>query len=206
MSTISIHRALTLIAKSNETLATAIAQGIFISTVQGQASRRPVDSTFKTEAELTARIQSDTDKVDSLFNLIAKLKTAIAAKNLETKVNFSGREVSVTELLAIKSTLSQRKHYLTAVRNQSTRANNLVEQKQQDYQRQVSNVQTSSESIALQKQFENFNIVEIITANKESAAAKLKRLQDENEFLINELDYTLSEINLSTFINIDEDL
>ena len=204
MATISIHRALTLIAKSNETLATAIARGIFVGTVQGSL-RRPTDTSFKQESELVARIQSDTDKVESLLNLIAKLKTAVAAKNLETKVTFDGREVSVTELLAIKSTLSQRQHYLTAVRQQAQRANLLAEKQQQENNRTVGSA-TGTDAATVLRQLELLNAVEAITASKDSAATVIQRLQEQNEFLINEVDYTLSEINLSTYIDLDVDI
>ena len=204
MATISIHRALTLISKSNETLAVAIARGTFVSTVQG-VLRRPTDSSFKTELELVTRIQSDTDKVESLLNLIAKLKAAVASKNLETKVQFDGREVSITELLAIKSTLSQRQQYLNAVRQQSQRANLVAEKQQQENNRTVGSA-TGADAATVLKQLEQLNAVEVITANKESAAMKIQRLQEQNEFLVNELDYTLSEINLSTYIDIDSDI
>ena len=204
MATISIHRALTLISKSNETLAVAIARGTFVSTVQG-VLRRPTDSSFKTELELVTRIQSDTDKVESLLNLIAKLKAAVASKNLETKVQFDGREVSITELLAIKATLSQRQQYLNAVRQQSQRANLVAEKQQQENNRTVGSA-TNADAATVLKQLEQLNAVEVITANKESAAMKIQRLQEQNEFLVNELDYTLSEINLSTYIDIDADI
>lgn len=204
MATISIHRALTLISKSNETLSSAISRGMFVSTVQG-VLRRPTDSSFKTELELVTRIQSDTDKVESLLNLIAKLKAAVAAKNLETKVQFDGREVSVTELLAIKATLSQRQQYLNAVRQQSQRANLVAEKQQQENNRTVGSA-TGADAATVLKQLEQLNAVEVITANKESAAMKIQRLQEQNEFLVNELDYTLSEINLSTYIDIDADI
>ena len=204
MATISIHRALTLISKSNETLSSAISRGMFVSTVQG-VLRRPTDSSFKTELELVTRIQSDTDKVESLLNLIAKLKAAVAAKNLETKVQFDGREVSVTELLAIKSTLSQRQQYLNTVRQQSQRSNLVAEKQQQENNRTVGSA-TGADAATVLKQLEQLNAVEVITANKESAAMKIQRLQEQNEFLVNELDYTLSEINLSTYIDIDADI
>ena len=204
MATISIHRALTLISKSNETLSSAISRGMFVSTVQG-VLRRPTDASFKTELELVTRIQSDTDKVESLLNLIAKLKAAVAAKNLETKVQFDGREVSVTELLAIKSTLSQRQQYLNTVRQQSQRSNLIAEKQQQENNRTVGSA-TGSDAATVLKQLEQLNAVEVITANKESAAMKIQRLQEQNEFLVNELDYTLSEINLSTYIDIDADI
>ena len=204
MATISIHRALTLISKSNETLSSAISRGMFVSTVQG-VLRRPTDSYFKTELELVTRIQSDTDKVESLLNLIAKLKAAVASKNLETKVQFDGREVSITELLAIKATLSQRQQYLNAVRQQSQRANLVAEKQQQENNRTVGSA-TGADAATVLKQLEQLNAVEVITANKESAAMKIQRLQEQNEFLVNELDYTLSEINLSTYIDIDADI
>ena len=204
MATISIHRALTLISKSNETLSSAISRGMFVSTVQG-VLRRPTDSSFKTELELVTRIQSDTDKVESLLNLIAKLKAAVASKNLETKVQFDGREVSITELLAIKATLSQRQQYLNAVRQQSQRANLVAEKQQQENNRTVGSA-TGADAATVLKQLEQLNAVEVITANKESAAMKIQRLQEQNEFLVNELDYTLSEINLSTYIDIDSDI
>ena len=204
MATISIHRALTLISKSNETLSSAISRGMFVSTVQG-VLRRPTDASFKTELELVTRIQSDTDKVESLLNLIAKLKAAVAAKNLETKVQFDGREVSVTELLAIKSTLSQRQQYLNTVRQQSQRSNLIAEKQQQENNRTVGSA-TGADAATVLKQLEQLNAVEVITANKESAAMKIQRLQEQNEFLVNELDYTLSEINLSTYIDIDADI
>lgn len=204
MATISIHRALTLISKSNETLSSAISRGMFVSTVQG-VLRRPTDSSFKTELELVTRIQSDTDKVESLLNLIAKLKAAVASKNLETKVQFDGREVSITELLAIKATLSQRQQYLNAVRQQSQRANLVAEKQQQENNRTVGSA-TGADAATVLKQLEQLNAVEVITANKESAAMKIQRLQEQNEFLVNELDYTLSEINLSTYIDIDADI
>lgn len=204
MATISIHRALTLISKSNETLSSAISRGMFVSTVQG-VLRRPTDASFKTELELTTRIQSDTDKVESLLNLIAKLKAAVAAKNLETKVQFDDREVSITELLAIKSTLSQRQQYLNTVRQQSQRSNLVAEKQQQENNRTVGSA-TGTDAATVLKQLEQLNAVEVITANKESAAMKIQRLQEQNEFLVNELDYTLSEINLSTYIDIDADI
>ena len=204
MATISIHRALTLISKSNETLSSAISRGMFVSTVQG-VLRRPTDASFKTELELVTRLQSDTYKVESLLNLIAKLKAAVAAKNLETKVQFDGREVSITELLAIKATLSQRQQYLNAVRQQSQRANLVAEKQQQENNRTVGSA-TGADAATVLKQLEQLNAVEVITANKESAAMKIQRLQEQNEFLVNELDYTLSEINLSTYIDIDADI
>ncbi len=94
MATISIHRALTLISKSNETLSSAISRGMFVSTVQG-VLRRPTDASFKTELELVTRIQSDTDKVESLLNLIAKLKAAVAGTAAVVAVGLAVAAISL---------------------------------------------------------------------------------------------------------------
>ena len=59
MATISIHRALTIVAKANSSISTQIRSGLFIGTVIG-ASKRPSDRSFKTVEELQKRIQSDT--------------------------------------------------------------------------------------------------------------------------------------------------
>ena len=80
-----------------------------------------------------------------------------------------------------------------------------TEKQQQENNRTVGSA-TGADAATVLKQLEQLNAVEVITANKESAAMKIQRLQEQNEFLVNELDYTLSEINLSTYIDIDADI
>lgn len=196
--TITIHRALTLISKSNDTINSKIGSGLFVSTTVG-AINSPTDRSYKSVEELQKRIQSDTDSVEGTLNLIAKLKTAIAAKNLETFVEFQGKKISITELLAIKQNISQYRLYTSRLRKQINEANSQAASADQDILNQLTNVPESNKANALQ-QLKNVQSVNIITSNNESPASKLSRLEEWVDFLTNEIDVILSETNLSTVI------
>lgn len=195
--TITIHRALSLIKKATESLDTSISRGVFVAVVAGD-NQRPIDRSYKDVAEIKVRIQSDTDKVESNLNLIAKLKTAISAKNLETKINFKGREVSITEMLAIKSLTSYRKDYLYRLREQTTSAGRLIDLKNSEILSEVAKDTTNS--VNLLNQLQALNGLSIVTPDNESPAKRIQKLEEENEFLINEIDILLSENNLITTI------
>lgn len=199
MATISINRALSLISKSSDQINSLIRNGIFVSTVQGSANR-PTDKTFKTKEELQKRIQSDTDKVNSYLELIVDLKTAIAQKNLETFVSFDSRQISVTELLAIKQQLTHRRLLLAKLRSQAQDANTKVE----DNQRQIqTNMEKTNGSLQDRQALESLNAISIISYNDTSVATTIQTLQEQNEYLEKEVDFALSEINIATFITVD---
>ena len=202
MATISIHRALTIVAKANSSISTQIRSGLFIGTVIG-ASKRPSDRSFKTVEELQKRIQSDTDTVENNLRLVAKIKAAIMAKNLETFVKFDGREVSITELLAIKSTLDLRQEYVSRLRSQLNAANNAAERNQQDILSQVKS-ESGVDAAVFQKQLEDLNAISLVTGNGASVAEKIKELEEQNDFLKEEIDIILSETNLSTMIELED--
>lgn len=198
---ISIHRALTLINKTQDRLNVLIQTGTFVSTVQG-TERRPQDRSFKTVTELENRIQSDTDSLESALSLIPKLKTAIAAKNLETVVDFKGAKVSITELLGIKSLIDYRRNYLAHLRNQSNKAQNAAEKAQQEVIKQLEQIDPSVKDTVRQN-LEKVHLVELVSGTKESVAQKIDRITKENDFLENEIDIVLSETNLQTLIEVD---
>lgn len=204
MAKISIHRALTLIAKSQDTLSSSICNGIFLGLIKTQSSL-PVNVGYRSVEDLISRITSDTHKVESVLNLIPKLKEAIAKKNLETKVNFLGKEVSVTELLAIKQTIGYRRSYVSVLRDQLLRANNQIETVNQTIEKQVSSY-AGTDKLEYQKNLEALSGISLLTLNDKSLELKIKEMTDELDFLSAELDITLSEINLSTMIEIDMDI
>lgn len=203
MVQISIHRALSIVSKANDALRSQISSGIFIGTVQG-IEGRPTDRSFKNQSELTTRIQSDTDKIEGNLALIGKIKAAIMAKNLETFVQFDGRQVSITEMLAIKSTLPLRKEYVNRLRIQLNNANTLADRAQQEILTTVKNDTSVTDSVAQQRRLEELSGIRLITGNDQSVAEKIKKLEEQNEFLAEEIDTILSEINLSTLIEIED--
>lgn len=196
--TTTIHRALTLVSKAESQIAEKISSGLYVSTTVGSIGT-PTDRSYKNKEELRRRIQSDTDAVESNLKLISALKVAIAIKNLETLVDFKGRQVSITELLAIRSTLQLRTRYAAELGTQIRLSNNIAEKANQEISAQVSNSNDENKAL-VEQQLQVSKGVNIITANDESAAEKLRKLREENDFLTNEIDAILSEVNIATTI------
>ena len=121
-------------------------------------------------------------------------------KNLETFVNFDNRQVSVTELLAIKQQLVHRKLLLSKLRSQAQEANVKVEENQRQIQ---TNIEKTNGSLQDRQALELLNAVSIISYNDTSVASTIQTLQEQNEYLEKEVDFALSEINIATFITVD---
>jgi len=203
MTSISIHRALNLIKTSTEDLETKVTRnGIFVSSISGDA-KVPTDKTFRVFSDLERRIQADTDFVESKLNLIVNLKTAIQKKNLETFVSFNGKQVSITELLAIKTTLDIRMSYLSALVSQSTRAQAVADTAQTTIMQQLEKVEFHNRDAVL-KNLNSLQKVSVISAaSNKSVAERIEDLRNEVNFLRNEIDIILSETNISTLIDVD---
>lgn len=201
MTTISIHRALSLVKKAEAIASDKIHNGTFVGITTGSANVVK-DRSYRNVQELRSGIQADTDTVESNINLIVKLKKAIAAKNLETMVDFKGNQVSVTELLAIRTTLILREQYVKNLNSQIARANLKAEEAERAINEQLSNADPSQKE-ATHAQLTSSMGVNIITASGQSAAEKLRQLREENQFLVDEVDLLLSETNLSTMIEVD---
>lgn len=203
MTSISIHRALNLIKTSTEDLETKVTRnGIFVSSISGDA-KVPTDKTFRVFSDLERRIQADTDFVESKLNLIVNLKTAIQKKNLETFVSFNGKQVSITELLAIKTTLDIRMSYLSALVAQSTRAQGVADTAQTTIMQQLEKVEFHNRDAVL-KNLNSLQKVSVISAaSNKSVAERIEDLRNEVNFLRNEIDIILSETNISTLIDVE---
>jgi len=203
MTAISIHRALNLIKTSTEELETKVSRtGIFVSSVAGEA-KVPTDKSFRTFSDLEKRIQADTDFVHSKLNLIVRLKTAIQKKNLETFVSFNGKQVSITELLAIKTTLDIRSSYLSTLSTQSNRAQGVAETAQTSIMQQLEKVEAHNRE-SVMKSLNSLQKVSIISASgNKSVADRIEDLRNEVIFLRNEIDILLSETNISTLVEVE---
>ena len=202
MTQITIHRALNLIKTATQDLEDKIRNGIFISSVAGDA-KVPTDKSFRTFSDLEKRIQSDTDTVDSKLKLVVLLKTAIQKKNLETFVTFNNKQVSIAELLAIKSTLEQRSDYLTKLGAQTNQAQRVAEIADTNIMQQLEKVEPNSREAVL-KSLNSLQKVTIVSANSnKSVADRIEELRKEINFIHNEIDILLSETNIATLIEVD---
>lgn len=198
--TISIHRALTLIKKAEKIVADKLQNGLFVSTVVG-VSDRPSDASFTTVEQLAAKIQSDTDTVESNLKLISDLKLKIQQKNLETLVLFQDSMVSVTELLAIKSTLAFRTRYAAVLKQQVSKANVVISKAADAVQNQLAVLADASDKESVWAGMQAVYGCRMVTSGP-SVQERIETLESQNAFLENEIDTALSEVNITTLITL----
>lgn len=199
MAFITVNRALTLIEKGFSQIQHATSTGVFIASV---TPIRPISADFKTNDELKARIQSDTDKVEAAFDKFMKLKEAVAESNLKTKVMFQGKETTIVGILAQKLLLQERKNYLSCLKMQARKVNSDVEKGKQSIEAQISSLESDAK-VAMFKELSKTQEVTALTAGNKSPAEIIKTMEDEINFLENELDMVLSDSNLATKIEVD---
>ena len=71
-------------------------------------------------------------------------------------------------------------------------------------QRQIqTNIEKTNGSLQDRQALELLNAVSIISYNDTSVATTIQTLQEQNEYLEKEVDFALSEINIATFITVD---
>lgn len=202
MATITIHRALDLIKKKQQQINKLNSNGIFVSSVKG-STETPTRPGFSTKEELLKRLQSNLDLFTTNMRDIAVIKTAIAAKNLETKVSFLGREVSITELLAIKQTKDLLRSHTSTVRQQLAQQARLVSESESEIYSQVSKVEKGSAQDQ-EKLIRALAEIKLVTADSSlSPEAYLQSLDEQEAFLNDEVDSLLSETNINTTIEVD---
>lgn len=202
MITITIHRALDLIKKKQQQINKLNSNGLFVSSVKG-SNETPTRPGFSTKEELLKRLQSDQDLFTTNIRDISVIKTTIAAKNLETKVSFLGKEVSITELLAIKQTKDLLRSHIISVRNQLTQQSRLISETESEIYSQVSKVDKSSAQDQ-EKLIRALTEIKLVTANPTlSPEAYLQALDEQEAFLNDEVDSLLSETNINTTIEVD---
>jgi hypothetical protein len=202
-TTITIHRALSLIKKIKQELSTTfsgVSNPLFIATLEG-SNNKPTKSEFKTEEELRARLQSDTDSVFSSLALLSKLQVAIATSNLQTKVMFGNEEVSITHLLAIKQTLDLRREFLLILQKQMSTAQHIVNRASEQIEANLRTVADAQQKELILTSLTSLYGASVITSSKnKTPAVLLKEVSDEINYLTHEVDTILSEMNVTTSI------
>lgn len=203
MSTITIHRALELIKKHTKKVEDS-KKADLIAIVKG-STKVPQSKAFKSKEELQIYLQGNQDSFFVSLELIAQLKEKIAQSNLETKVNYLGKEVSITKLLAIKETLTLRKQRLAYLRSQLATITDKV-QTTNDKVLQDINALASEDSVKSRKDtFTMYDELSLITSKDGVSPAKLvEDLALEVETLGYEVNSLLSESNIKTEIDIEE--
>lgn len=197
--TLTVHRALDLITKTNDKLEKTMSNGLFINT---STKTKPSNRSFKTVEELKQRLQGDYDSVITNLENYSRLKEAVALSNLQTKVTFLGQEVSIVRLLAIKQTLGQRQMFLRTLRNQNVQADKAILVAEQQVLEQMKGQDPASQESA-RTHFENTIALDKVTGFEKSPDQIIKDLEESISLLDSEVDTLLSESNIKTELTVE---
>lgn len=209
---ISITRALAELKRLDDRLNRMTTdQSIFVSVAVGQGDKQKVLGVSDTVQNVVAQIQSNRDRVNSMIEMRAKIKAAVVASNAATKVKLGSREMTVAEAIELKKSIDVKCNMLATYRRQVIQANALVAKQNAALEAQIeTNLATiygnekgkvdasMFEAIAKpQREQKEASLIDPIKIND-----LIKSLEDEISLVETELDFTLSESNAKTEIEI----
>lgn len=203
MTQISITRALTRV-KVIEKQLEQLSYDKYVRSVLEQDKDKKQSEDFKSESK------SNFDKFNSLFDESVSLQKVIRKSNEDTLVRISGKEMTVSEALILKSLIEHKQQLLSNIRDQNSNANNEIEKAETQIE---SKAQSFVQSLKTENQSQIDDAMKVgrLSATKELRKVRLTGLNVEQilkedlefvqEFLV-EVDYVLSESNATTLIEI----
>lgn len=212
MNVMSVTRALAELKRLDDRLNRMTTdQSIFVSVAVGQGDKQKVLGVSDTVQNVVSQIQSNRDRVDSMIKLRAKIKSAVVASNAATKVKLGAREMTVAEAIELKKSIDVKRNMLATYRRQVIQANALVAKQNAALEAQIeTNLATiygnekgkvdasMFEAIAKpQREQKEASLIDPIKIND-----LIKSLEEEISLVETELDFTLSESNAKTEIEI----
>ena len=212
MNKMSVTRALAELKRLDDRLdRMATDQSIFVSVAVGQGDKQKVLGVSDTVQNVVSQIQSNRDRVNSMIEMRAKIKSAVVASNAATKVKLGAREMTVAEAIELKKSIDVKRNMLLNYRRQVFQANALVHSQNATLDAQIeTNLATiygndkgkvdasMFEAIAKpQREQKLASLIDPIKIND-----LIKSLDEEISLVDTELDFTLSEINAKTEIEV----
>ena len=212
MNVMSVTRALAELKRLDDRLnRISTDQSIFVSVAVGQGDKQKVLGVSDTVQNVVSQIQSNRDRVNSMIEMRAKIKSAVVASNAATKVKLGTREMTVAEAIELKKSIDVKRNMLSTYRRQVIQANALVYSQNATLDAQIETnlatiygnekgkVEASMfEAIAKpQREQKEASLIDPIKIND-----LIKSLEEEISLVETELDFTLSESNAKTEIEI----
>ena len=212
MNKMSVTRALAELKRLDDRLNRMTTdQLIFVSVAVGQGDKQKVLGVSDTVQNVVSQIQSNRDRVNSMIEQRAKIKAAVVASNAATKVKLGSREMTVAEAIELKKSIDVQRNMLATYRRQVIQANALVAKQNAALEAQIeTNLATiygnekgkvdasMFEAIAKpQREQKEASLIDPIKIND-----LIKSLEEEISLVETELDFTLSESNAKTEIEV----
>ena len=212
MNKMSVTRALSEMKRIDDRLTRVNEdKSIFVSVSVGQGEKQKVLGVSDTVQNIVTQIQSNRDRINSMIEMRAKIKAAVVVSNATTKVKLGDRVMTVAEAIELKKSVSIKRQLKNTLMRQLQQANALITKQNAELEKQIeANLATiygnekgkvdasMFEAIAKpQREQKEATLIDPIKIN-----AWIKSLDDEISLVETELDFTLSESNARTEIEI----
>lgn len=212
---ISVTRAITQLKTLKNQIKKQTSEADYFGVQKGTKLTYP-SSAIKPE-DFEKETLSEVQSIEALIRRAQEIKFAIDRSNFVTKIKIGGKEVTVTEALAMKSLIDLKKNFYNELMLKYNYAKNAVEQAERDNQKKIDDMVSAE----MQREKEKYTISEkenIIKRHTETVEAtnkitlldpakcqeKIKSLKEELDTFGMELDYALSESNATTLIEIPD--
>lgn len=208
----SISRALSELKMLDKQINKAIQDSLFATKIQGEST---IVTKFKTNEEFIEKSKSQLQSIQDKINRRQKIKSAIVKSNAQTLVKIGGKSLTVAEAIERKDSIKYEKNLLIKLKSDFLRSADEVESKNvemtekldhhltaqygiKDSQSQISSEEIKAVSDLFKKRNEWFLIA------PDNMSKVIEEIEQNIDAFEAEVDYTLSESNSQTIIEIED--
>lgn len=208
MTRISVTRALSQLKVLDKRITKAISECQPAAVIVG----KNLPNGMATEADLKKTLQANLDRPRDLIKHRAALKRAIVMSNATTKVTVAGQEMTVAEAIEMKASIEKQKDLQDMLKQYMTQANH---QHKRLYEQASERADKTAEAVLggdSDKKGDDYKgfVEKYMETNgprlvkPDSLDSVIENLDDSITKFEHEVDYVLSEINATTFIEVDD--
>jgi hypothetical protein len=212
MTKMSVTRALAELKRLDDSILRASSDGVFVAVGVGKDTNQTVSGLSGTSvAQITAKIQGSYDSLTTMFKQRSDIKRAIVLSNAKTMVKLGAVELTVAEAIEMKRSVESKRSLLAVLKRASTVAQNSVTQLNTALDAAIEanlkavygsdKAKMDADAHAMiskpQKALKEASLIDPMKISK-----KIAQLEEEISLVDTELDFTLSEVNAKTDIEV----
>lgn len=209
---ISLTRALAELKTLDERISRSTREGVFIAVVKG-SKQKPFNCSHKSLEDLTKAMQSSFQSLEDLINRRKALKSALVLANSTTKITIDGESITIAEALDLKTFNELRRTSLMAIKMAVVHAQKTVNEENAKLEDNIlKSLNSIYGSASDRTKIDPSALASISSPMKAEHEASLFSSVNIQQYIIDtqtkiesfasEIDYVLSEINSSTFIDL----
>lgn len=215
MAKITLTRALVELKTLDERIQKATNQQ-FVGLVKG-TDKKPTIGMYKDVEQMERSFTANFNQVNDLMTRRQKIKSALVLANANTMLTVNGIPMSIADAIDSKRIAEFRAQLIRSIRQQISNASNAIEKNRVDMEaniqaqidRILGNDQKGKDAVSQNKDMIEtirttmFNLHDMKIVDPNKLVDDIERLSNELEAFISEIDFSLSEVNAKTEIEID---